>query len=1236
GKLEATTSTKTPPSNFFIIFPSPPPPPPPTPSSLLLLMDRGFGKMMLSASPSTIARSSLEEMLDSLRRRDEIEKPKDLPPALPSRPTSKARIPPVRRALPVNFKVNDDGSSECSINVFNGREDAIRKENGLGNFAFRRINRDQDDESPYMVASENDNRDQVNVASALLSHIQGSNWEDNISYFLQKKLRVWCQLPTGQWELGTIQSNSGTEACIMLSNKKVVKVSTVDLLPANPDIVEGVDDLVQLGYLNEPSSNAGSVLIAINPLKDTKQYGNGLIAAYRQKVMNNPHVYAIADSAYSAMMQDEVNQSIIISGESGAGKTETAKVAVQYLTAFGGGNGIDDRIPQANVILEAFGNAKTSRNNNASRFSRVVQLVNSERSFHVFYQLCAGAPSTLKEKLNIRVPSEYSYLNQSECLVIGGVDDARKFHILVEALDILQFTKEDQEHAFGLLAAVLWIGNITFQIIDSENHVEVMANEAVANAAKLMGCSPNELKLVLSTHKVQSGNDSIAKKMTLRQATYARDALAKFIYASLFDWVVEQINKSLKPRMEHSGSSINILDFFGFESFKAWFFTHLCVFSMQQYVMVIILLSPIQKNGFEQFCINYANERLQQHFSRHMFKLQQEDYELNGVDGTKVNFEDNLECLNLIEKKPHGVLALLDEELNFAKATDLTFANKLKQHLKSQPRFKGERGRAFGVRHYAGEVVYDTNGFLEKNRDLLHSASIQLLSSCTCKLLQLLASKMINQSHKPTVSVGSTEIVESPEPGVGTKYKVLLFDLFHKLESTNHHFICCIRPNRNQVGGLFEEDLVLQQLRYCGILEVARISRSGYPTRMTHQEFAGRYGFLLKETSVSRDSLSISIAVLQQFNIHPEMYRVGYIKLFFRTGQIRALDERKKQVMQGILGIQKYFRGCHARGNFHDLKQGATTLQSFIRGENARRRCTVKRFSFVVYAFSVPKKVYEVQAIIRLQSVIRGSLARKHLSMRDSKRFHENKKTKLNKGRRVSEEEFQERAQSLPTSLTELQKKVVEAEATIEKKEEENAALREQVKQFESRRLEYEAKMKSMEDMWQKQMASLQMSLAAAKKTLAAENAAPPGRVDACNSPPHYYDSEDTTSMGSRTPGVTTPKKASGISEVGAGREMNGTLVAVNNLVKEFEQRRIAFDDDAKALIEAKSGQTQMGSNANPDEEYRKIKVRFEAWKKEYKARLRETKAKVHHKHGHFEVDKLRRKWWGKFSSKAS
>ncbi|XP_022139435.1 myosin-2 [Momordica charantia] len=1196
--------------------------------------------MMLSASPSTIARSSLEEMLDSLRRRDEIEKPKDLPPALPSRPISSAKIPPVRRALPVNFRISDDGSSECSLNGFNGREDAMRKENGLGNFGFKRMKRDQNDESPYMVASENDNGDQVdgsNGASVLLS-----NMEDSINYFLQKKLRVWCRLQNGQWELGTIQSNAGEEASVILSNKKVIKVPIIELVPANPDVVAGVDDLTQLGYLNEPSvihslrrrfshdkiySNAGPVLIAVNPLKDAEQYGNEIITAYRQRIMDSPHVFATADAAYSGMMKDEVNQSIIISGESGSGKTETTKVALQYLAALGSVSIVDDRILRANFILEAFGNAKTSRNNNASRFgklieilfsrtgkmsgaviqtfllekSRVVQLINGERSFHVFYQLCAGAPSTLKEKLHIKMASKYSYLNQSECLVIGGVDDARRFHTLVEALDILKFTKEDQEHAFGMLAAVLWIGNISFQTIDSENHVEVVADEAVANAAKLMGCSFNELKLVLSTHKVQSGKDSIAEKSTLRQATYTRDALAKFIYASLFDWLVEQINKSLKPGRQHSGRSINILDIYGFESFK--------------------------KNGFEQFCINYANERLQQHFIRHQFKLQQEDYELNGVDITKVNFTDNQECLDLIEKKPVGVLALLDEELNFPKATDLTFANKLKQNFKSNPCFKGERGRAFGVRHYAGEVVYDTNGFLEKNRDLLHSDSIQLFSSCTCKLLQLFASKMINHSHKPAVSMCSTEEVESPKPGVGTKYKVVLFDLFHKLERTGHHFICCIRPNRNQVCGVFEDDLVLQQLRYCGILEVVRTSRSGYPTRITHQEFAGRYGFFLKEAGVSQDPLSISIAVLRQFNIYPEMYHVGYTKLFFRTGQIRALEERRKLVLQGILGVQKYFRGSRARDHFYELKQGATTLQSFIRGENARRRCTVKvkRFPFTVYAFSVPQKRNELRAIIRLQSVIRGSFDRKHFkSMCDSKEyFPENRKLKPNTGRRISEDKSQEQVQALPTSLTELQKRVLAAEATIEKKEEENASLREQVKQFEARRLEYEAKMKSMEDMWQKQMASLQVSLAAAKKTIAAENA-----------PPHYYDSEDT-SMGSRTHGGTTPMKVSGVSEGGAGREMNGTVAAVNNLVKEFEQKRTTFDDDAKALAEAKSGQAQTGANVNPDEEYRKVKVRFEAWKKEYKARLRETKAKVH-KNGHSEVEKLRRKWWGKLTTRAS
>ncbi|KAJ0101205.1 hypothetical protein Patl1_04540 [Pistacia atlantica] len=1221
--------------------------------------------MMLSASPSMVARSSLEEMLESLRRRDEAEKPKDLPPALPARPTSRARLPSARKSLPAGFKTEVEKGGECGMESVlersesNLKEEGKRKEKDFGvkrnSFGSKKLRKEQKDvDSPYNggVVLEEEKKNEAFEVNALKPGRNGElEWDDNIGYFIKKKLRVWCPLMNGKWESGKIESTSGDESFVSLSNGNVVKVSTVELLPANPDILDGVDDLRQLSYLNEPSvlhniryrfsrdkiySKAGPVLVAVNPFKDVKIYGNKVVTAYRQKVTDSPHVYAIADNAYDKMMGDGVNQSIIISGESGAGKTETAKFAMQYLAALGGGSdGIEREVLQTNCILEAFGNAKTSRNDNSSRFgklieihfstlgkicgakiqtfkfetsmiimchflnglvssgqSRVVQLAAGERSYHIFYQLCAGAPLLLKERLNLKMACDYNYLNQSECLAIDGVDEAQNFHNLMT-----------KRITFAMLAAVLWLGNISFQVIDNENHVEVLADEAVTSAARLMGCSAEALMLALSTHKIQAGKDGIAKKLTLQQAIDTRDALAKFIYGSLFDWLVEQINKSLELGKRQTGRSISILDIYGFESFK--------------------------KNSFEQFCINYANERLQQHFNRHLFKLEQEEYELDGIDWTKVEFEDNEACLNLIEKKPLGILSLLDEESNFPKATDLTFANKLKQHFSLNSCFKGERGRAFGIRHYAGEVLYDTNGFLEKNRDPQHSDLIQLLSSCSCQLLKLF-SKMPNQSHKSANFCS----LDSKKQSVGTKFKGQLFKLMQQLENTKPHFIRCIKPNSKRLPGIYDEDLILQQLRCCGILDVVRISRSGYPSRMTHQEFAGRYGFLLSENHVSRDPLSISVAVLQQFNVLPEMYQVGYTKLYIRSGQVGVLEDRRKQVLQGVVGLQKFFRGRQARHYFHELKKGVITLQSFVRGENARvkyatleKRCTA----------SAPQILDEpLTTIIFLQSVIRGWLVRKHYMHNLKQSNLVNSKSKKRPCWKILEVKDlpQEQAQLLPSALADLRRRVLEAEATMGQKEEENAALREQLQQYETRWTEYEAKMKSMEEMWQKQMSSfasefLHMSLAAARKSLAADNAVGEAGRETSSSP-HFYDSEDATSMGSRTPGGTTPVKYSNANADGAGRGSNGGLTAVNNLVKEFEQRKQTFDDDAKALVEVKT--TVPLPNVHPDAELRKLKSRFEAWKKDYKTRLRETKVRLH-KVANSEV---RRTWWGKLSSKVS
>ncbi|XP_008805849.2 myosin-1-like [Phoenix dactylifera] len=1163
---------------------------------------------MSSAMPLTplATKSSLEEMLEALEQRDR--KAKDVPPALPVRPTLRGRLPSSRRSLLLNSKI-ETNTAECLMKdpkkwvqnkdgqAWKEDKEAVFKSSIFGSKRFSKS--DQPEESPYDKISKLDSYEErsedVNGSGSpvdplsLVGLLEEKLRFGHIkNYVLKKKLQVWCRLPDAEWGLGEIQSISGNNANILLPEGRVLAVLVENLLPSNPQVLDGVDDLIQLSYLNEPSvlhnlkcryvhdmvyTKAGLVLVAINPFKEVPLYGDDYIAAYKEKTTENPHVYAIADSAFNEMMRDGVNQSIIISGESGAGKTETAKIAMQYLAALGGGSGIEYEILQTNPILEAFGNAKTLRNDNSSRFgklidihfstsgricgakiqtfllekSRVVQRAKGERSYHVFYQLCAGAPASLREKLNLKAANNYEYLKQSDCLRIDDVDDALRFHRLTEALDIVRVSKEDQESVFAMLAAVLWLGNIEYLVIDNENHVEVVPSEAVTNVTKLMGCKVPDLMLTLSTHKIQAGNDIVIQKLTLPQAISTRDALAKSIYSSLFDWLVEQINRSLEVGKSRTGRFISILDIYGFESYD--------------------------KNSFEQFCINYANERLQQHFNRHPFKLEQEEYIQDGIDWTKVEFADNTECLNLFEKKPLGLLSLLDEELTFPKATDLTLADKLKQHLIGNRCFKAEREGAFRICHYAGEVLYETNGFLEKNGDPLHSDSIQLLLSCNCQLPQLLAAHLLNQSQNPVSPLRRLGSVESQKQSVAIKFKGQLFKLMQRLERTTPHFIRCIKPNNKQLPGIYENDLVLQQLRCCGVLEVVRISRSGYPSRMTHQQFAERYGFLLLEDVQFQDPLGVSVAILQQFNILPEMYQVGYTKLFFRAGQIASLEDIRNRTMQAILWIQRRYRGLISRHNFQELKRGVIALQSCIRGWLARKK------------------------LINLKSLAISKLDNERINIE----LHKN---------------FQQIQASVPAVL---EMRILKSEAELRQKLVENAALHQQLQQYETRLSEYEAKMKSMEEMWQNQITSLQMSLAAAKKSVAADDrVSQPGRLDAL--PIHHsHDSESPMSAEARTH-EAAPKRHQ-TSDSGPARDSTDKQNAVGRLAKEFEQQRQAFENDARILVEVK----QSGSGM---EDLRKLKSHFTAWKKQYGVQLRETKAALH-KLANFERKKPRRRWLG-------
>ncbi|GJN20919.1 hypothetical protein PR202_gb08357 [Eleusine coracana subsp. coracana] len=635
------------------------------------------------------------------------------------------------------------------------------------------------------------------------------------------------------------------------------------------------------------------------------------------------------------------------------------------------------------------------------------------------------------------------------------------FRTVTEAMNIVHISKEDQDNVFAMISAVLWLGDVSFTIIDNENHVEIVVDEASKTVSELLGCSIEDLNLALSKRHMKVNNENIVQKLTLSQATDTRDALAKSVYASLFEWLVEQINKSLSVGKRRTGRSISILDIYGFESFE--------------------------KNSFEQFCINYANERLQQHFNRHLFKLEQEEYVEDGIDWAKVEFEDNQDCLNLFEKKPLGLLSLLDEESTFPNATDLTFANKLKQHLNTNSCFRGERGKAFAL-----------------NRRIL---SVPYRSSAA----------------------------DSQKLSVAMKFKGQLFQLMQRLESTTPHFIRCIKPNNLQLPAIYEQGLVLQQLKCCGVLEVVRISRSGYPTRMTHQKFARRYGFLLLDDVASQDPLSVSVAILHQFNILPEMYQVGYTKLFFRTGQIGKLEDTRNRTLHGIRG-------------------------------NLVRRCDGNVDLINVFREFESKQEAEGDQILIKASV-----------------------------------------------LAELQRRILKAEATVREKDEENEMLHQRLQQYENRWAEYEQKMKSMEEMWQKQMRSLQAGLSVAKKSLALDET------------PRMSDSSVDQSWESNGNHVGN---GSQLVPRTIGREMNAGHSVINRLEEEFNQRSQVFADDVNFLVEVKSGQAD--ASLNPDMELRRLKQNFDSWKKDFGGRIRETKVILNRLGSSNESspNSVKRKWW--------
>ncbi|XP_021281457.1 myosin-11 isoform X2 [Herrania umbratica] len=712
----------------------------------------------------------------------------------------------------------------------------------------------------------------------------------------------------------------------------------------------GVDDMTKLSYLHEPAvlynlatryeineiyTYCGNILIAINPFQALSHlYDVYLMERYKGAQLGelNPHVYAIADVAYRAMIKEGKSNSILVSGESGAGKTETTKMLMRYLAFLGGhaaaeGRTVEQQVLESNPVLEAFGNAKTVKNNNSSRFgkfveiqfdkhgqisgaairtyllekSRVCQLSDPERNYHCFYLLCA-APLEEIERYKLGDPKSFHYLNQSNCYELVGVNDAHDYLATRKAMDIVGISEKEQEAIFRVVAAILHLGNIAFakgeedssmlQDDESKFHLQM--------TAELLMCDPQALEVALCKRVMITPEEIIERSLDPLGAAVSRDGLAKTIYSRLFDWLVNKINVSI-GQDPHSECLIGVLDIYGFESFKI--------------------------SSFEQFCINFTNEKLQQHFNQHVFKMEQAEYQNEEIDWSYVEFVDNQDVLDLIEKKPGGIISLLDEACMFPKSTHETFAQKLYQTFKDHKRFvKPKLARTeFTIAHYAGEVQYQSDQFLDKNKDYVVPEHQDLLSASKCSFVAGLFPSLPEETAK-----------SGKFSSIGSRFKLQLQQLMDILNSTEPHYIRCIKPNNELKPALFGNVNVLQQLRSGGVLEAIRVKCEGYPTHRTFTEFLNRFAILAPEILEGNYEEKVACKwILEKVGL--TRYQIGKTKVFLRAGQMAELDARKGKVLgESAKVVQKQIRSHLSRKRYVRMRKASIHIQTAWRGKLAR------------------------------------------------------------------------------------------------------------------------------------------------------------------------------------------------------------------------------------------------------------------------------------------------------------
>ncbi|XP_039291022.1 unconventional myosin-XV [Nilaparvata lugens] len=733
----------------------------------------------------------------------------------------------------------------------------------------------------------------------------------------------------------------------------------------------GIEDMIQLSDLNEASllwnlkirydreliyTYVGSILIAVNPYKMYDMYGLDVVKKYEGQILGSlpPHLFAIGSAAYSALPRS--SQVVVISGESGSGKTESTKLVMQYLAAVNKApsNLITEQILEASPLLESFGNAKTVRNDNSSRFgkflevhfkdgvilgakvteyllekSRIVTQAPEERNYHVFYELLAGLSEENALKYGLLSADKYFYLNQGGNCEIDGKYDGEDFQSLLSAMQVLGFTSEEQDTIFRILASVLHLGNVYFhrkQLKHGQEGVEIGSDAEIRWTGHLLQLSVDGIKQALTTKTTEARNERLLTALSIDQALDARDAFAKALYSSLFAWLVARINHIVYKGTKKT-TAISILDIFGFEDFK--------------------------ENSFEQLCINYANENLQFYFNKHIFKLEQQEYAKEKIVWQNITYSDNMPVIHLLSKKPVGILHLLDDESNFPRATDLSFLEKCHYNhalneLYSRPRLNGPE---FGIRHYAGPVWYNVEGFLDKNRDTLRPDVVELLISSSLPMLSKMfvsvrtsqeASKTLNKSN------GRFITMKPRTPTVAARFHDSLQQLLESMSKCNPWFVRCVKPNNDKAAMKFDMPIVLEQLRYSGMLETIRIRKLGYPIRVRFQEFAERYRYLMPARVVpprGTPSRELCNVILDR---HSGEYQLGTSKVFLRENLERTLERERIAILRrAAVILQKWTRGFLARKHYSSSKRSAIKLQSAYRGWRERKKYMTLRKGIV-------------------------------------------------------------------------------------------------------------------------------------------------------------------------------------------------------------------------------------------------------------------------------------------------